>query len=412
MDTSTTQNNQTELIVLSPFTYSLLNIFSTNVAIPHIFAAIVGIPSALLYIFELIILYKHWSKFKSSFFVLFFFRAIISLINLFLSYLNQRFLKFGFFVSVYQQMPTLLLATLYFFIYYPFHVENIISVFLIINRLTSIVFPIKYGKIWTKSRMLAVIIFSCVAPLAFTYHIFQYTVYVKMIYSDNYILAYSDKTHGDAVGLINKLKLLGPFSNNNGMATLSSIIFMGITIILNIMALFFYKQKNYIPKNNPHLSINKLLVERRLTVYVLVTFIGQLIVSIFMITWYTVSSPLKPYFDSETFNLTNFAVQNQSPWVNDISTIVLPAWFMLWANGRLKQAIFRVLFNIKINILHLVGLNTLIKPVAIVDSSQLACFKQKTIYVQKFDVNARRNMISSSQPVDRNHRNQQPRYII
>uniref|UniRef100_A0A1I8BEM1 Serpentine receptor class gamma n=1 Tax=Meloidogyne hapla TaxID=6305 RepID=A0A1I8BEM1_MELHA len=329
MDTSTTQNNQTELIVLSPFTYSLLNIFSTNVAIPHIFAAIVGIPSALLYIFELIILYKHWSKFKSSFFVLFFFRAIISLINLFLSYLNQRFLKFGFFVSVYQQMPTLLLATLYFFIYYPFHVENIISVFLIINRLTSIVFPIKYGKIWTKSRMLAVIIFSCVAPLAFTYHIFQYTVYVKMIYSDNYILAYSDKTHGDAV-----------------------------------------------------------------------------------ITWYTVSSPLKPYFDSETFNLTNFAVQNQSPWVNDISTIVLPAWFMLWANGRLKQAIFRVLFNIKINILHLVGLNTLIKPVAIVDSSQLACFKQKTIYVQKFDVNARRNMISSSQPVDRNHRNQQPRYII
>ncbi|CAK5089204.1 unnamed protein product [Meloidogyne enterolobii] len=37
-------------------------------------------------------------------------------------------------------MPNLLLATFYFFIYYPFHVENLIGVLLIINRLTSILF--------------------------------------------------------------------------------------------------------------------------------------------------------------------------------------------------------------------------------------------------------------------------------
>jgi len=74
MNTSTTQ---TELIIISPFIYSLLNILSTNVAIPHIIAGIIGIPSALLYIFELIILYKKWKEFKSSFFVLFSLRAII-----------------------------------------------------------------------------------------------------------------------------------------------------------------------------------------------------------------------------------------------------------------------------------------------------------------------------------------------
>nr|CAD2180758.1 unnamed protein product [Meloidogyne enterolobii] len=146
MNTSTPTTNQTELIILSPFIYSLLNILSTNVAIPHIIAGIIGIPSALLYIFELIILYKKWKEFKSSFFVLFSLRAIISLTNLFLSYLNQRFLKFSWFVSTYQQMPNLLLATFYFFIYYPFHVENLIGVLLIINRLTSILFPLEYEK--------------------------------------------------------------------------------------------------------------------------------------------------------------------------------------------------------------------------------------------------------------------------
>uniref|UniRef100_A0A1I8BDY7 Serpentine receptor class gamma n=1 Tax=Meloidogyne hapla TaxID=6305 RepID=A0A1I8BDY7_MELHA len=319
----------TTLIVLSPYTYSLLNIFSTNVAIPHIFAAIVGIPSALLYIFELIILYKHWSKFKSSFFVLFFFRAII---------------------------------------------------------------------IWKKSRMIAAVLFSCLAPLLVTIHIFQYKVYIKEIKSNGWMLAYASLTGSNLIpnlqGFINGQQLFGPFySSNNGVATLASFFFMGITIILNIFTLIRYKQKHYIPQNNPQLSTNKVLVERRLTVYVLVTFIGQLLVSTFMITWYTVASPLKPYFDVDTYNLTNFAVQNQSPWVNDISTIVLPAWFMLWANERLKQAIFRVISNAKVNILHSIGFKKQ-STVQVFDSSQLQIINQHRISIQR-KIDVRRNLTNT-----------------
>nr|CAD2188474.1 unnamed protein product [Meloidogyne enterolobii] len=145
MNTST-QTNQTELIIISPFIYSLLNILSTNVAIPHIIAGIIGIPSALLYIFELIILYKKWKEFKSSFFVLFSLRAIICLINLCFSYVNQRFLKFGWFIPIYQQLPTVVLSIFYFFIYYPFHVEDLASIFMIINRLSAIAVPMEYEE--------------------------------------------------------------------------------------------------------------------------------------------------------------------------------------------------------------------------------------------------------------------------
>uniref|UniRef100_A0A1I8BEQ8 Serpentine receptor class gamma n=1 Tax=Meloidogyne hapla TaxID=6305 RepID=A0A1I8BEQ8_MELHA len=111
-------------------------------------------------------------------------------------------------------------------------------------------------------------------------------------------------------------------------------------------------------------------MERRLTVYVLLTFVGQLIVSLFMVTWFTASAALKPFVNTDTYNLINFAVQNQSPWVNDISTIALPAWLMLWANERLNQAISRVFYNTKVKVLNLLGLKDLIRPNSVADSCQ------------------------------------------
>ncbi|KAF7634697.1 hypothetical protein Mgra_00005845 [Meloidogyne graminicola] len=281
MNTTTTQN--TTLIVLSPFAYSVLKVFSTDVEISHLFAAIIGIPSALLYIFE-------------------------CLTNLFFSYINQRFLKLGWFIPLYQQMPTFVLSIFYFFIYYPFHVEDLASIFMIINRLTAVAFPLEYEDIWTKKRVIATVLFCCIAPLTITYHILQYGTYLSLMNKYNYALAYSQQTFGLANGLVTYYKLIGIFSSNNGVASLTSFFFMAVTLILNILTLIIFKRKNNIPKQqNSQFMTNKLLMERRLTVYVLVTFIGQLIVSLFMITWFTASALLKPFVDVDTFNLLNFA---------------------------------------------------------------------------------------------------------
>uniref|UniRef100_A0A915NI17 Serpentine receptor class gamma n=1 Tax=Meloidogyne floridensis TaxID=298350 RepID=A0A915NI17_9BILA len=324
--TPTSQTNQTELIIISPFIYSLLNILSTNVAIPHIVAGIIGIPSALLYIFELIILYKKWKEFKSSFFVLFSLRAII---------------------------------------------------------------------IWKKPRMIAAILFSCVAPLIVTIHIFQYKVYLKEVKSNGFILSYAALTGTNLIGFIKGQQLFGPFySSNNGVATLASFFFMGISIILNIYTLICYKRKHYIPQNSPQLSANKLLVERRITVFVLVTFIGQLIVSIFMISWYIVSSPLKPYMDTDTYNITNYAVLNQSPWVNDISTIALPAWLMLWANERLKCELSKLVYKTKNNFLQMIGVKQH-SMVTIFDSSQIQNVNQRISIQKSMASDVRRNLTNT-----------------
>uniref|UniRef100_A0A914LNV3 Uncharacterized protein n=1 Tax=Meloidogyne incognita TaxID=6306 RepID=A0A914LNV3_MELIC len=119
-------------------------------------------------------------------------------------------------------------------------------------------------------------------------------------------------------------------------------------------------------------------MERRLTVYVLVTFLGQLIVSLFMVTWFSASAAIKPFVNTDTYNLINFAVQNQSPWVNDISTIALPAWLMLWANERLHQSISYSLNKAKENILHFFRLKK--KSIAVGDLSQ-----HNKLFVQKPD---------------------------
>ncbi|KAF7630884.1 Serpentine receptor class gamma [Meloidogyne graminicola] len=350
MNLSTTiQNNNT--IVVSPFVYSLLQTFSFNVAIPHIISAVIGLPSALLYIFEIIIIIKNWKEYKSSFFVLFLLRAIICLINLFFAYLNQRFLRIGWFIYIYQQIPAFLLSIFYFFIYYPFHVEELASIFMIINRFIAVAFPLDYEYIWTKKKIVASVLFCCITPLIFTYQILQYTTYITRLMNGNiYGLAYSQKTFGYSLGLVNYYRLFGMFSSNNGIAAISSFFFMAVSLILNIFTLIIFKRKNNILNiQNNLFTSNKILMERKLTVYVLITFLGQLLLSLYMVAWYMGSSIAKPYFDIDTYNLIKFCNTNKSSWVNDISTIALPSLFMLWANSRLRQMIFRIIFNKKVS---------------------------------------------------------------
>jgi len=99
---------------------------------------------------------------------------------------------------------------------------------------------------------------------------------------------------------------------------------MGISLILNIYTLILFKRKNniVIQKNNKKHSENKIKMERRLTVYVLVTFLGQLMASLFMVTWFSASAAIKPFVNTDTYNLINFAVQNQS----ESSVFILVMW--------------------------------------------------------------------------------------
>lgn len=68
---------------------------------PLFIAAVIGVPSLVLYIAEVLTLLKHGKRFNSAFYHLFLTRALISIVNYVNSYVNIRFARLGLFYSLY-----------------------------------------------------------------------------------------------------------------------------------------------------------------------------------------------------------------------------------------------------------------------------------------------------------------------
>jgi hypothetical protein len=65
-----------------------------------------------------------------------------------------------FFLPIYLRIPRLLLQTFFFSSYYTYHVENLSTAFLILNRLTSILIPFRHQKVREASEVIPVYIHS------------------------------------------------------------------------------------------------------------------------------------------------------------------------------------------------------------------------------------------------------------
>ncbi|KAI1704889.1 serpentine type 7TM GPCR chemoreceptor srd domain-containing protein [Ditylenchus destructor] len=113
---------------------------------PFIFSLFIGVPSLILYIFEVIILIWHRSKFRSAYFRLFIARFIPNIVNYFTSYFYFRLGRLGLFLGLFQSMPSQLLAFFFFFNYYTFHADNLSTMFILLNRLTLLIFPVGHVK--------------------------------------------------------------------------------------------------------------------------------------------------------------------------------------------------------------------------------------------------------------------------
>uniref|UniRef100_A0A914HP03 Serpentine receptor class gamma n=1 Tax=Globodera rostochiensis TaxID=31243 RepID=A0A914HP03_GLORO len=80
--------------------------------------------------------------------------------------------------------------------------------------------------------------------------------------------------------------------------------------------------------------------ENKMTIYTVATFFGQFITAIFMIFVYMLSNKylVWHHFGKERHSLANF---NQSPWVNDLTTVVIPAWLLLWASTKMREIVVK-----------------------------------------------------------------------
>uniref|UniRef100_A0A1I8B2C3 Serpentine receptor class gamma n=1 Tax=Meloidogyne hapla TaxID=6305 RepID=A0A1I8B2C3_MELHA len=95
------------------------------------------------------------------------------------------------------------------------------------------------------------------------------------------------------------------------------------------------------------------LIEKRLTLCSVITFIGQLLYSIYIIILYISAFQLQNLLDPDLAELIFLTVFNQFAWVNDICTITIPAFMLLSSSEMIKTHVYsiirRICFLPKIN---------------------------------------------------------------
>uniref|UniRef100_A0A914HTR0 Serpentine receptor class gamma n=1 Tax=Globodera rostochiensis TaxID=31243 RepID=A0A914HTR0_GLORO len=108
------------------------------------------IPSTALYIAQIVTIVRH-KKFHNSFYTLFVMRAIPDLLYVLNSFYGQRMpFLFGVLYPIYSKFPNWMLAIYYFFGGHTFLANNLVTAFILLNRLTAIAMPIKHEKTWRK----------------------------------------------------------------------------------------------------------------------------------------------------------------------------------------------------------------------------------------------------------------------
>uniref|UniRef100_A0A914HU60 Serpentine receptor class gamma n=1 Tax=Globodera rostochiensis TaxID=31243 RepID=A0A914HU60_GLORO len=257
--------------------FSAMAVLANADLFPFLFALVIGIPSAMLYCLELSVIITNFAHFSSPFFVLVVVRTVLSLANYVFAFFAHRFGKIGLFLSVYLQLPR--------------------------------------------------IVCGAVVP------IFNLEMFVH-VQNDNFTFTLDDhKTENEL--------------NSTEIAALSAVFFGIVCFLLNMATLFAYKLRPHSQKPNDQ-------TEHKMTIYTVATFFGQLIMAIFMIFVYMTAtnfvdeqnirySLLQKWFDinleqDDILFLANF---NQYPWVNDLSTVVIPAWLLLWASTKMQQIVVK-----------------------------------------------------------------------
>ncbi|KAI3408188.1 hypothetical protein GPALN_012034 [Globodera pallida] len=287
--------------------FSAMALLANADLFPFLFALVIGIPSAALYCLELSVIITNFSHFSSPFFVLVAVRTVSSLANYVFAFFAHRFGKIGLFLPVYLQLPQIVLAFLLFVGYYAFH-------------------------LWRRWLPLLLAV-TFILPLPFTVPIFNLEMFVH-VQNDNVTFTLDDhKTENEL--------------NSTEIAAWSAVFFGIVCFLLNMATLFAYKLRPHSQKPNDQ-------AEHKMTIYTVATFFGQLIMAIFMIFVYITASNfldeqniryslLQKWFginleQDDILFLANF---NQYPWVNDLSTVVIPAWLLLWASTKMHEIVVK-----------------------------------------------------------------------
>ncbi|KAI3407806.1 hypothetical protein GPALN_014144 [Globodera pallida] len=124
------------------------------------------IPSMALYIAEIVTIVRH-KKFHNSFYALFVMRAIPDWLGVLDSFYSQRLPSIigSLLYPIYSKFPNWMIAMALFLAGHTFQANNLVTIFILLNRLTAIIMPIKHEKMWRKLLPLLTIVVLCVPIL-------------------------------------------------------------------------------------------------------------------------------------------------------------------------------------------------------------------------------------------------------
>ncbi|KAI1708706.1 srg family chemoreceptor domain-containing protein [Ditylenchus destructor] len=243
---------------------------------PFIFSLIISVPTVIIYSIEIIILIKYRRGFNSPFFHLFIARFICNFLNYFGSFIFAKFGRVGAFLGFFESLHPQILAISFFFNFYSFHTDNLSTFFILLNRLTLLLFPNNQANIWKYFFPISILAIFLI-PLPFTYPILGYNFYVRK-QNDNWTFTLDYKKEEG------KSYIPSPY-----FCAISAGTFSVVCGLLNILIIFLYHKSQKQFKMLPSAVTNRLKTENhkmesRLTIYAFVTFLGQLFLAIFNVS--------------------------------------------------------------------------------------------------------------------------------
>ncbi|KAI3420870.1 hypothetical protein GPALN_014488 [Globodera pallida] len=232
----------------------------------------ISIPSMALYIAQIVTIVRH-KKFHNSFYTLFVMRAIPDLLYVLNSFYGQRlpFIIGAVLYPIYINFPNWMLVMFFFLGGHILQVNNLVTAFILLNRLTAIIMPIKHEKMWHKFLPI-LIIFVYIVPALFFWSLFKMDAILILNYPNSTTnRSFFIYEAGDAPYWHYLVYICAVFS----------VIFMVICVLLNIGTFVAYKlhvKRIAINGNNEY------LIEKKLLIYAVTTFLGHaLIASLFLI---------------------------------------------------------------------------------------------------------------------------------
>ncbi|KAI3416449.1 hypothetical protein GPALN_005984 [Globodera pallida] len=232
-----------------------------------------------LYIAEIVTIVRH-KKFHNSFYALFVMRAIPDCLGVLNSFYGQRlpYIIGAMLYPVYSQFPNWMFAMNFFITGHTFQANFFATTFILLNRLTAIIMPIKHEKLWKKFLPL-ITIFVYLVPTLMYWPAFKMSA-IFMLKDPN---STTDRTF-DIYEAGDKVSISG---NNNGDD-----------------------------------------IEKKLLIYALATFLGHAFVaSQFVLTDIWLVDDVK----------TRFMFASYFPLIMDTGTVVLSSWLLLWASSTFRQ---------------------------------------------------------------------------